>query len=527
MALILTVPALEDQPLITAETRPQKISQFISSLTATNSLDAAHAVLEEMQILNRQKVAADTRVKALEIYRLAIIDIADILISHYSNTALPLSQSAKDHAAAAEALWLELGYGYKLALIDQQNKLFSLGSSRSTALALQRAIEALSKLAMVYYQTYFTPPPSLWSDLHQLYLYAVQQSLQDIQIELNGNSKKTSSITLTYKQILLMSLADPQHLAPADIQLVANYIAHHAQHSQLQDLGVLENMAGIFLIRLDSDRPPIPYVKNAEETDGSSDILLITVDLARLVHKHLRMLQAGDAPKNSGLPSNASDPRYEDMLAYLLKHWGVSPKRIYNRSRKTDSVDLGIGFAAAHYFISGAQHYAQPQQASESNTLPTENKPAAKPQNFKPTRWQVLNISAGGMALRKLPNMDCEIRVGELLSIKTATASHWSVGALRWASHDDKKQLSVGAQLIAPSAQAIGLRLPNQPVFGPALMLPEQPKLKQAQSIIASSGTYGPARILELHEGDKIVRIMLVRLVERTASFEHFHFSRI
>lgn len=132
MALILNIPALEDQPLITAETRPQKISQFISKLPAKNSLEAAHALLDEMLILNRQKVAADARVKALEVYRMAILDLSEALAGHYSNTSLPLPSQAKQHAAAAESLWLEMGYGYKLALIDQQNKLFSLGGSRST-----------------------------------------------------------------------------------------------------------------------------------------------------------------------------------------------------------------------------------------------------------------------------------------------------------------------------------------------------------------------------------------------------------
>jgi hypothetical protein len=523
MALILTIPALEDHPLITAETRPQKISQFINNLPASNVLEASNALLEEMQILNRQKVAPDARAKALEIYRLAILDIASALSNQYSNATLPLPEQTRSYAATAESLWLELGYGYKLALVDQQNKLFNLGSNRSTALVLHRAIEALSNLAMVYYHTYFTPPPSLWSDLHQLYLYAVQQSMQDMEIEQDSNSRKTTSITLTYKRALLISLADPQHLAPQSIQLVADYIAHHAQHTQLQDLGTLENHAGIFLVRLNSDKPPIPYVKNDEEMDGSSDILLITMDLVRLVHKHLQMLQAGELPKNSGLPSNGKDPRNEDMLAYLIKHWGASPKRIYNRSRKADSIELGIGFAAVHHFLHDEKHHGQPQTGETSTMDKTQSGKAV----FKPTRWQVLNISAGGMALRKIPNVESGIRVGDLLSIRATGAAKWSIGILRWASHDDKKQLNVGAQLIAPSALPLALRASGRAEFGPALLLPEQPKLKQASTIIAASGTYAPARALEIEEDGKISRIMAVRLIERTANFEQFHFSRL
>lgn len=45
--------------------------------------------------------------------------------------------------------------------------------------------------------------------------------------------------------------------------------------------------------------------------------------LARLVHQHIQMLQAGKPAKNSGLPDNAGDLRYLDVLVYLIKHWGL------------------------------------------------------------------------------------------------------------------------------------------------------------------------------------------------------------
>jgi len=91
----------------------------------------------------------------------------------------------------------------------------------------------------------------------------------------------------------------------------------------LQGIAPLGNTAGIFLVSLDTDKPPIPYSKNREQTDGSSDILLITMGLARLVHQHIQMLQAGKPAKNSGLPDNAGDLRYLDVLVYLIKHWGL------------------------------------------------------------------------------------------------------------------------------------------------------------------------------------------------------------
>lgn len=521
MALSLKIPALEDKPLISAETRTYKITQFIQALPATKPLETASLLLEEMQVLNRQKVAPDSRVKALEVYRPALTNITENLTAQFWNAPLPLSANAKKYAAAAESLWLELGYGYKLALIDQQSKLFSLSSSKFNALVVTRALEAISQLAMVYYHTYSTLPSSVWGDLHQLYLFAVQQSLQDIEVSTDGVHKQSASASLTYKQALLMSLADPQHLAPNDIRLVADYIKRNAGRTQLQGLGLPANPAGIFLINLDSENPPIPYVKNKEEVNASTDILFITVDLARLVHKHIQSLQAGEPVNTAELPENATDPRYQDILTYLIKHWGTTPKRVFNRSRKSDGVQLGIGIAATHYFISGENYYVGPSDPYDLTEITTK---ATGNRAHKASSWQVLNISAGGMALRKLPNAEVNVRVGELLSVKNGAADNWSVGVLRWLNNNEQ-QLDVGAQLIAPEAQAAGARIVNQSRFEPVLILPGLDALKQAPSMVAACGTYGPARVLELEEDGKISRIMITRLVERTGSFERFNFS--
>jgi hypothetical protein len=417
-----------------------------------------------------------------------------------------------------------LGYGYKLALLDLANKLFGLGNSKLAASTIRRAIESLGQLAMVYYQTYFVPPSNIWSDFHQLYHYAVQQSLHEIEVVVDG---MTSSINLIYKKILLMSLADPQHLSPKDIKIVADYITRFAHHTQLQGIAPLENPAGIFLVSLNTDKPPIPYVKNVKETDSGNDILLVTMDLARLLHQHIQMMQNGNIPRNSGLPENASDPHYQDILVYLIKHWGASPKRIYNRSRKSDGVELGIGVAAAHYFVNSETHYVSPMEVTDTTEIPAyvSGISATSQKKFNSSRWQALNISAGGMALRRFPNAEGNVRVGELLSVKNSNESKWSVGVLRWVSNNEQQQLDIGTQLIAPEAKAAGARAPNQKQFEPVLLLPELPAIKQPGSVVSACGMYSPARVLELEEHGKISRILLTRLVERTGSFERFQFS--
>lgn len=523
MPLSLKIPALSEKPLLIAETRAPKLFEFVEKLPLSNPLQAAATLLDEMEILNRQKIAPDARIRALEIYRPALLRISEMLATYYAAATLPLPTQAKEYAAVAESLWLELGYGYKLALIDQQGKLFTLGGSKTNALILQRAIESLGKLAMVYYQTYVTPPGSLWQDLHQLYAHAAQESLLEVEIE-QDNYRKTS-INLTYKQALLMSLADPQHLPASDIQLVADYIERCAGQTELKGLGVLENPAGVFVVRLNSEQAPIPYAKNAKETDPKHDILLITVDLARLIHKHIKLLQAGEPPAKHGLPEHAGEARYLDMLMYLIKHWGMTPKRVFSRSRKQDNVELASGVTAAHYFLNDQKPYEEPESFSNITEITSHASTGnTKPKHFRASRWQVLNISAGGMALKKFPISEATLRVGEILGVKAANDTAWSLAVLRWASNDDQ-QLAIGTQLIAPSAKPIAIKSPKQDQFEPALLLPDMPTLKQAASIIAGCGSYGPARVLEVDQAGKISKILLTKLIDRTGSFERFQFS--
>ena len=507
MALNLTVPALEDKPLINAETRPQKISEFLASLPSA-PLQAAFVLRDEMEILNRQKVSADSRFRVLEIYRNHAFRLTADLSGTYCKAALPLSPDAKAHAAAAESLWLELAYGYKLSLLDQLNQLFNPGE-RTLALTIHRAIEALKHLSMVYYETYFKVPASVWSDLHQLYFCAAQNSLHEITLD-----TEPDNIDLLYKQTLLMPLADPQHLAPQDMELVAEYIAKYADHTEIQPPGILENAAGIFVVNLASSRPPVPYLKTARQPDGNSDILLITVDLARLVHKHLTMLQTGEVDKSTDPPEKKPDARYQDILVYLIKHWGVPPKRLYRRTGKNNIARLLIGLNDIHAFNRGALH--------ADGKVTTEKTPS------NVSNWQVINISAGGLALRKLPIAPAvPIRIGELLAINNKDEKNWSIAVLRWARNGMQGQLDIGTELIAPNARAATARIVNGGEFEPALLLPELPVIRQANTLVTRCGIYAPARVLELNEDGRIARIMITRLVERTRSFERFQFTVI
>jgi hypothetical protein len=513
MPISLKLPSLDDNPILLAETRAHKINEFIQKLPFGDPITAATDLIDELQILNSQKVAYANRLNTLEQYRPSAIQIYQDLIPHFSNASLPITKNEQAFADAAIQLWQEFAFGYKFALIDLQNKILNISSSRSTAQVVQRAIHALKEITLVHHLGYRTPPANVWAELHQLYFCALQQSAEKLSIPEQLASNNVSSVNLVYTQVLLMALTDPQHLANSDILKTNTYLSNVAAQAELRPLGLIDNPVGVFLVALDGDKPPIPFAKNQEVPNDATDILLVTLNLARQIHQHIKSLQDGLIPNDGNLPINALESHYEDLLTRLIKNFGKAQHRIFSRTKKSDGVELGIGLIASHHLIlDGGNTFAN-----------ANNSPGA----IKPSRWQVLNVSAGGYALRKFNSSQASARIGDVVTIKNSKSALWELSVLRWANINDLNQLDVGLELVSPNATAVTAKFDSNSLEGEALLLPELSGLKQAASIIAARGFCKIGDTLSVNAKDNSSKIVIQKLVERTARFERFQYNLI
>jgi cyclic-di-GMP-binding protein len=521
---------MEGRPLIPAETRPGIVQKLLAMLPASHPTEAAQSVLEPLSRINRQAVSSDKRIKLLELYRPVVLNIAQELSAQYRGHALPLPESAAKTAETSRELLTELAYGYKLAILDQTNRVFSLGGGKTLATLIQRAIHALEQLLAISYFTYTTPTEGIWSEIHRLYLHAAQHGLHDLEVTDLGIK---SSVNLVYKQALMLALANPQRLIAADVDSVRDYLARFGHLAQLQPLGTLENPAGIFLVRLRSDEPAIPFAKHRGETDMRTDILLITVELARQVNEHLKALQEREPPGRLGLPENAGERHYQDLLVHLLKYWALTPKRTFSRLAKNESVNLCVGLPTLHYFLIGESAYpASKDQSAESEislNFTGTSVDTDVEHKYDTARWLVVNESAGGMALSKFPGAPSAVHVGELIGVRSDRSDQWALGVVRRASVGNSGELEIGLQLLSPSAKAVSVWADKQASFEHALLLPELLPLKQPATLVTKCGVYQPGRALELEKdpGGKRMRVLATRLLERTSSFERFQFSQL
>jgi cyclic-di-GMP-binding protein len=525
MALNLNIPELKDKPFIIAETRPNKISASLEHLQTNNALDFSAHLRAEMTVLNRQKVSANTRIQALNVYRKSVINTVQLLAKDYSNATLPLHSKAKLAANATEGLWQELGFGYKLALVDLQTQLISLGRNKDTIYVIERAMHAVTEQALVYFQTYSALPTHIWEDIYQLYFCAVQLGIQHesmMENEVNVWSKThiPFSIENAFKHALLMFLANPQNLTQKEIRLTAEYLAHHVRDAAVTAVTPLAVSYGAFIISLASSTPPDPYSKQKDAPDPHVDILLQTIELVRVIHSNLSILQNKQLPIDGSIPANANREDYIQLLTHLIKHLGITPKRQYKRSQKYGELELVTGIPAAH-FLSGNQISETSMALSSAGRVLQSH--TANP--ITTSRWQILNMSASGMCIRRHPTAEKNIKIGHLVGIRVKGEHHWALAVVRWAHCGNRDTLMIGIQLIAPYAQNATLSCQKWDHEEMALLLPHLSTGKEQTSIIAPKGTFDSGLRISLKWNDQSHPVILTKLIDRTQQFERIQFA--
>jgi cyclic-di-GMP-binding protein len=538
MPLNLRTPTVLESPAIIALTSPSKIKSFLAQLPAASPFESGNSLLEELEILNRQKVASSARLKALELYRPVIFNLQKMLDSQYCNKRIPLATKSKTYADLIKSLYTELAYGYKHALLSNNGPHFALNQKNHTALLVQRCMESLRNVSFICYQCYIATPLGTWSELNQLFIYAHEQGIADTPVSLN--QKQKSSVALTFKQALLMQLATPQNLSHTDIKLTAQYIFKNAHCTELKpilEVDMQHATSAAFVLPLSSDLPPTTLRDNTNFSHDHGNFVLFTHKIVEKIRLDVQSTLAKEPHKNIIFDHSINDAKHLGLLRYLYQHWGSFPRRVYSRVKKLDAVEVNIGISSIHYFLNQTLTSSPKAQPITMDTLFGESPDLEKTllekthqdEAHEPhpqiTRWISYNVSATGVALRKPNNVDQDVRVGDLIAIRELGKTTWSLAVIKWVMLKDQQKLDIGLQLIAPNAHAKNARQIKQNHLEKILLLSGIPTLRQSASIVAPTGIYRPTNQLELIEDNQTTRIVITKRIERTSSYERFSFT--
>lgn len=524
MELKLSLPTYPPVPQFVVETRPKQVQEWLQTLPLANTHEACRKLADAIAAVNSVKLGEEARCNLLEIYRVTANQLHASLQQYYVGKSLPLTEKNQQATTLMRELHTELINGYKLALMDLSARRANLATHKITPLALGRAIQGLGQVLEVYYETYAPTPAAVWAELHHLYWIAAKLDLHKHTIA----SREKQDINAVYTQILLIALADPYRMLQGQLNLVKSYLAQFGQQVVLQALGPTENKHGLFLVRLDSDYPPKALMHYQGVTDARTDIILNTIPLARVLHQHVQGLDAGLPLLKLGLPEGAQQASYRDMLKRLIKQWGIAPKRLFNRAQGSANAHVCAGISALHRALSEGLLSDKEAHLEETESVELTDvlRETGSQQTYNCARWSVLNESAGGLTLSKEASVFAKIKVGDIIGVEAEGA--WEVAMVRWMQSDTDHHIELGAQRLAPHAEAIAIKpviAAANALFQPALLLPEVPALKQPARIAAARGSFQQMREFEVRSHGLIHQVRVNLLIEQTDGLDLFTFN--
>lgn len=514
--LQLTVPDRN-----TGETRlkfkSRDISQWLDDLPYMDVPRAARAASEQLRLMNRQTMAAGSRLDILQSFLATRKRLHDSLPSTPAQINTP--QRDLDH------LCQDIGFGYKITVHELVNRRSGFIEQRHLPQALLGAIYTLGLQQRHYYESHKQLPRALWTECLDLFLFAREQGRAHYQGQLPGAGQV--SIEDCFKLIALIRLSDPYSTPAGLTALLAGYFARHTSLVQLHSLP-------------DGEHEAIGMVLNSRhQLDNGTRTGRLYLDVSPLIKQmtsDLTRLQAGQKPSALGLPTEVPTPILENTLSQLHRLWQEQLQRKDEREPAHSAIELVSGLEAIYCVLNMGRHFDPSmfvEPGTENNidlgSLPSQT-PAADRSLPEPLRCSCLNRCNGGLAIQ-YPGNEPGIRkpvAGQLLAIRrpgAKTSQGWVIGICRWLiANPNHTGFELGLQYITrqPHAVVVKTAAPgdNHGSFQPAIAARQQRGGQPVRTLITAAGQQITGKEIDLYEGAEPHRIKSTELLESGTGFE-------
>jgi hypothetical protein len=492
-------------------TQPDLLKAWLESLALAQMLDAGRAIRQYLVQLDGAAIDSRQRSELLDLVRAPADMLLEGLDRICAHAAQPLGAHARDAVALARGLAAELAKGYEHAAKDNAASSPSLKELPSLFL---HAMRYLARAMHASYRTYSRVPPGAWLRMHELYLRADQAGAA-------SDAEEGEPVSRAYCDALLLALTDPYRLPPGELDRVLAVIRTLPVAPTLTR-GRPTTRGAQFVVPCAEDKPPRPPLPDGEaDTDGW---VLNAQPVVEALREALQELGSG-----STLAARMLGRDSLGLLARLATLWGDPPKRAYRRDPADGSVAICVGVKPIAQFVAHdatADGEAELQALRRGITMPLRTLPEDESGRIVPIHeWAVVNLSEGGLKVRRSSRATTEIAVGDVVGIKAAGKALWTIGLARWinALEDDKTEF--GVQFFADAVCAVWVRGPSGGrKLGVLLASGEE---HGRESVLAPPHTYVEGREYELRGEDYRSRVRAIGLVEGNARFELFHIEAI
>jgi len=497
------------------EVRPKQVKAWLEGLPLARSQETARQLVGHLAGLNRSRIDVGDRAQILESYGPIAKAVLDDLDGLYAKSALPLGARAREGLALARDLSAQLAEGYKIAILDNTKKL--LGARKLMPLLVLRAIEYLALNLRASYKSYSPVPSGVWNEMHHLYLYADKEKFA---LEVADPEKKIT-ISDAYCESLLLALTDPYRLAQGEIDKVIGQLVSSRGLAGLAATHPQTPPNAHFIVPCDTDKPPKPAMSITEEIGGANFRILDANSLVDRLRTRKQALETGNV---SATTSKSLGPDGLALLGKLITLWGDPPKRASRRNPMEARVAICVGVKSMSHFVMleppGAD--IESEKVSTLPLVPVADDEASKAHPVHV--WDVVNLSAGGVKVRRLGEELPPVHVGEAVGIRFIGQARWTIGSVRWITMFDEGGMEFGVQFLAPAAQPVWVQptIAATPQAKPGLVL-KSSKPSDTQALLTLPNTFEDLREFEINAQGHVSCVRATGLIEKTARYDLFH----
>ncbi len=332
--------------------RSKPLKQWVAALPTANYGMTTRLFHDKILLLNRTELDSGINMDALELLYPTYKVIYEFLLSKIVNKGFPLTSDDQKIGQLAETVTKDFFTSHWILLeMLLSNKSPGWRQGKAIPAYIERLLRGLSQILIVRYLLHIPTPDWIWLDIHALYRLAEKKGKESVKIK--ENSKlfgSQTTIESTYKQILLLQLADPYGMSQREILEVYEEILQW-EHAASLNQSITNDAQNMCVVYLDEDKPPV-WEKSFDDTeDSDSRFLLLATD--SLVQKLNGLSQSVEpsvgrfdliqksAAENSLVVSHS-------LLHYLMRRWsGVSTERMTLYEDKKPRL-LSIGLKATH-----------------------------------------------------------------------------------------------------------------------------------------------------------------------------------
>jgi hypothetical protein len=333
----LSIPAQNPPNTASSPASPRNLKKVLSELPHSNMGELTKQTFQILRDQNRQTIPSKDRLDNLEMIGEISRSIFDSLKKYFINRTLPLPEKSKKIVYLNQSLLQELVYGYEIIAHESFHKTDESINDKTLSAAICQAINYLTEILLRASEVYQPCPKNLWYDAHQLYLYAESKGITDNNVY-DKDSTANTTITKSYKRILLFALARPTTLRQSDCDRVFKKLFEWSEYTTIEQHAPENLVDCIFSMRVFEDKAP-GYLSKKEITGG---INIRTLNTCKLV-SHIENLVAEKQRLSQKL--TVGDELPMETLMALLRTWGHNSDRRFSRAERHGHINVAIGLS--------------------------------------------------------------------------------------------------------------------------------------------------------------------------------------